>query len=299
MKKTELICLGIILSFILTGCGGGSGGGNPAITGTPVWNAGIGVIIMSTTASFPSLATEGGITASLKDSPALAGGMGFKQWLATQSYHSFAPVAKSLNGNSAITASAISETDWDQSVKYIFLDWQPLSGASYYQVYFLGADGSLNRNVWDSRDNHPNDPAYATKAFLDITEELAGIVKEAGQYQFKVIAYNSSSSKEYPVITVSIGRLMGSFPTVSTADTGSNKLSWAEVDGAEGYKAGIYKDVTLTTVVWDSGEDLLEDTFTTFDPIAGGDYYAVAFAYADENGRPAEITGAISGFTIK
>ncbi len=299
MKKTELVCLGIILSFLFTGCGRESGGGTPAITGTPVWNAGIGVIIKSITASFPSLTREGDISASLKAFPALTGGMGLKQWLATQSYHSFSPIAKSLNGNSVITSSTINETDWDRSVKYIFLDWYPLSGATYYQIYFLGVDGSLNRNVWDSRDNHPNDPAYATKAFLDITEELTGIVKEAGQYQFKVIAYNSSSSKEYPVITVSIGRMMGSFPTVSTADIGANKLSWAKVDGAEGYKAGIYKDDTLTSVVWHSGAALLDDTFTNFDPMAKGYYYAAAFAYADENGRPAEITGAISGFTIE
>ncbi len=296
MKKTGYIGLGILLSFILAGCGGG---GNEAITGTPAWNAGIGVIIESITASFSNSTTEGDVTASLKPSPALAGGLGIKQWLATHSYHSFSPVAKSLNGNGAITASAISQTDWDQSVKYILLDWKPLNGATYYQVYFLGADGSLNQNVWDSRDNHPNDPAFATKAFLDITEELAGIVRKAGQYQFKVIAYNGGVSKEYPAITVSIGRLMGSFPTVSTADIGSNKLSWAKVDGATSYKAGIYKDVTLTTVVWDSGEDLLGDTFAKFGPIAKGYYYAAAFAYADENGQPAEVIGAISGFRIE
>lgn len=298
MKKI-LIALGILLSFIFAGCSRGDGG-NDAITGTPLWNAGIGVIIQSTTSFLPMSATAGDSSSSGKDSFAFVEERGVKQWLATQIYHSFTPAARSFNAISdSTTLSSIDDNDWANSVKYIFLDWQPLNGATYYQVYFLGKDGTASR-VWNSQENHPNDPTYATKAFLDITEELAGIVREAGQYRFKVIAYNGGSSKEYPAITVSIGRLLGTYLRESDIHVSGSQLSWPAIDGASGYKAAVYKDAALTKVAWNSGKVLLQDTFADFGDLSGGDYYAVAFADADdETGRTLEITYATSVFTVK
>ena len=294
MKKAGLFCLGIVVTFILGGCSGGSnGGGSAAITGSPVWNAGIGFITESTTATFPTTATATDQASLLKTSQSLENGMALKRWLATQSFQARTIMAKSLNGNSNIVLSTIDDKVWQNSVKYIYLDWGGLSGVSYYNVYFLESDGK-NKLVWSSQDSHANDPAYTTKAFLDLSEELAGENLTAGQYQFKVIAYNNSCSVEYPVITVSIGRLLGDFPTIT--ELSLNKLSWKPVDGANGgYKVVIYSDAALLMPIWNSGETLLTNPTTSFGILLPAEsYYAAVFAYANENGRTAEITFEIS-----
>lgn len=175
------------------GCGSGGGGGDAPITGEPQWNKGLGVIAASTMKSF---------SASSKMATA---GLNIKEVLNRESFASFSPSAAPSFKSSAFKASAV----WDDdSVKFIYLGWEPLTGATYYQVYFKDTDGTKNIKVWDSQYISKNDPQYATIAYLDLTDELSGkvegaLVNTAGKYKFQVVAYNNSYSKEYPVLTVS------------------------------------------------------------------------------------------------
>jgi hypothetical protein len=296
MKKIRLLLLVTIVVISAAGCGGGdnSGSGDNAITGEPVWNAGIGVIAESVMISF-SMASPG---LSVKERE-------MKGRITAESF-AFPANASSVSRNPEFKASDITDI-WKASIKFIYLDWAPLNGATYYQVYYLGNDGSLNQKVWDSREEHKNDPAYTTKAFLDLSDELTGFdgaLTAAGTYLFKVIAYNSRFSKELPVITVSIGKILSGFPTELQADAGAKHLSWEGVAEAGGYKVGIY-DVSQNRV-WDNtkgGPDLLPPTRTSidFDTLSQGDYTWTVFAYAnDAGGKTAEIAyAAPGGFTVK
>ncbi len=292
--KIIKLSLMIIIVLSIIGCGSGDGGRNDGedtlITGDPVWNKGIGVITESTTAIFSAYAASSNASCVSKE-------ISIKEWLAGES---FVYNAMTAYTKTSFTTSALSTTDWKDAVKYIFLDWNSLNGASYYQVYFLGKDGSQNVKVWDSRDPHPNDRVYTTKAFLDLSDELkkdsVDLVPEAGEYQFKVIAYNKSYSKEYPAITVSIGRLLDKYLKEDEINISGNQLSWPEIGGAsDGYKATVYSDAALTTCSrhWDNAVSPVDLSI-----LPAGDYYGVVFAYADKNGKVAEVTYAIRGFTL-
>ena len=197
----------------------------------------------------------------------------------------------------------INEDVWNGSIKFIFLDWNALNGATYYQVYFLGSDGNQNVQVWDSRQDHPGDPSYTTKAFLDVTDELSGCgIIQGSEYQFKVIAYSGDDSKEYPVITVSIGKELSNIPTNLTANTVSKSLSWTGVTEATSYKAVICSDPNFTVWAWDTGTTRLPappPVPVNFN-LGSGSYSWVVYAYySNPNGRITEITYAISAFTIE
>ena len=297
MKTGKIFLLTVLFILIVSGCGGGSGGGggDTAITGDPIWNAWYGVVAESATASFSSLSTA---SASISTNESA-----LKNVIATESFVTNSKLTFSSAGFSTFN---INQDIWNNSsIKYIYLDWASLKGATYYLVYFLGTDGSKNEEVWDSRDTHPNDPTYTNKAFLDLSDELSVFVTDQGEYQFKVIAYNNSYSKEYPVVTVSIGKLLSNIPTGLTCDTTSKELTWTGVAEASGYKVAIYSDPALQTQEWNSGEELLTSTTTTITtsfstkvlPI--GEYYWAAFAYAIQDGKTAEINFAISAFTLK
>lgn len=294
MKTVRLLLVLAIVIVSAVGCGGGGGGSNPGggdkpITGEPVWNAWSGSVVTSTTATFPNV-----LGASLLANM----GNGLKELLAAETF--VAPI-QPVSANKSLVTFAFDSDVWDSaSFKFIFLDWEPLTGAAYYLVYFLRSDGSWSQ-VWDSREEHQNDPVYPTKAYLDLSDELAGEVGAAGRYQFKVIAKNSSYSKEYPVVTVSLGILMDGVPVPQNYNIATpDQLSWTRVNnGAIGYKLAIYTDATLRKRVWYSGDALLPAAATSksFDPSwAVTGHYWVVFAYAEENGRTAEINYAMSGF---
>lgn len=198
------------------------------------------------------------------------------------------------------------------NISYFYLNWEPLIvdslDADHYEIYYLGPNGTLNEKVWDSRpgvDPHPEDPAYDTgapAAYLDITYELADKVTTAGAYQFRVIGYNAGGtvSKEFPVITASIGKLLSNFPT-GLQYTAPAHLSWTGLTGASGYRVGVFSDQALEISVWNSGVTLLPPTTTSVNVtsglIGGNEYYWSVIAYAlDETGWTAESTRGISGF---
>ncbi len=293
MKIVKLLLMIIIVSSVIgCGSGGGGGGGNdPAITGEPVWNKGLGVVTDSATALFSTA------VASSSASSGWTKEISLKELLVAQS---IVQAANPVHINSGFKAMSLTSEDWGSAVKYIFLDWNPLSGATNYKIYFLGKDGTMNIEVWNSLDPHPNDPVYTTKAYLDLSDELRknseDLVPDAGEYQFKVIAYNKSYSKEYPVITVSIGLLLDKYLKEANIIRTGNQLSWPPIDGATGgYKAAIYSDAALTISPWQTDNAVSPADFGV---LPAGDYYGVVFAYANKNGKPAEVTYAIKGITI-
>lgn len=288
----------VIVIVSAVGCGGGGGGGGDTpITGEPVWNKGLGVIAASTMKLFSASAMA----------PSMAtAGLNIKEVLARESFASFSSPAKPSFRTLDFNASAV----WDGEVKFIYLDWEPLSGATYYQVYFKGADTdgtTKNVKVWDSRYMSDNDPPYATKAYLDLTDELSGkvegaLVDKAGKYQFQVVAYNNSYSKEYPELSVSIGRLLDNYFPAEKPEWDTPNLTWTTINSQNAgtsiyYKAAIYSDDKLQDEVWSEANVTSPAAVDTSELVSGKSYNCVVFGYADENGKPAEVTYSTSGFT--
>ncbi len=294
--KIEKFLLTIILILSLAGCGGGGGkkknDDNP-ITGNPVWKAGFGVVAKSETAFFPSSSrlSTASVSLAMKE-------ITLKRLLAAEP---FVFATNPVYSDTGFRTFGIDPTTnvWLNSIKFIYLDWEPLNGVVYYKAYFLG-DGSQNKEVWDSRIDNPNDPNNTTIAYLDLGDELSECNLKPGQYQFKVIAYNGKYIKEYPAITVSIGIQLEVLPNPNNYADGSRELSWTPVGGASGYKVGIYSDENLQNRVWDSGTELLSKTIITFDTSLIPDkyYYWVVFAYNVRDGKTVEVTMATSGFTL-
>jgi hypothetical protein len=301
MKIVRLLLVLVIIVASTVGCGGGGGGGNPGgsgnpgdgggdtpITGEPVWNAAIGYITESTSSSSSSTSW---IAASMN---ATMNSFNIKEMIAHESFAvPTRPVSQSMVYKAAGTAS--SSINLDNCIKFIYLDWAPLTGATYYKVYFKGEDGTENKEVWDSRSIHSGDPQYLTIAYLDFSDELNG-VSCPGKYKFQTIAYNNSSSKEYPVVTASIGTKLTSLPTGLDGKT-PPKLTWTALSDASEYKVGIYQDSLLRNKVGDSGTTLN----TTFDysslGLADGLYYWAVYACSvDSSNKVVEITFTVSSF---
>src|SRR5690606_36777490 len=75
------------------------------------------------------------------------------------------------------------------NIALVYLKWEKLVEAeiSRYRVYYLGTDGKEEEPVWDSVDEHAEDPVYdpeAPEAYLDLGNELGGYVDSVGEYYF-------------------------------------------------------------------------------------------------------------------
>lgn len=282
----------IVISAV--GCGSGGGGGNPGggdvpITGEPVWNAKIGYIAESISSSSSFMAASANKILNI---------FNIKETLAHESFAVITAPAFQVTSFKAAGAGGTGSI-WDYGIKFIYLDWAPLSGATYYKIYFKGKDGTEDKEVWDSRSINPGDPQHATIAYLDISDELSKYVSEPGEYKFQTIAYNNSYSKEYPVVTASIGTKMTSLPTGLNSST-LNELTWTALAGATGYKVGIYKDSLLRDKAGDSGTTLLSDItfdYSTLNLAANNTYFWVVYACSvDSSNKVVEITFTVSSF---
>lgn len=282
----------IVVSAV--GCGGGGGGnipggGDSPITGEPVWNAAIGYITESISSSSSFVTASAIRTTNI---------LNIKEMITCESFaKTTTPAFQSI----VFKAEGSGSTGgiWNNGIRFIYLDWAPISGATYYKVYFKGMDGNNNIEVWDSRSIHSDDPQYATIAYLDISDELKDCVSGPGEYKFQTIAYNNSYSKEYPVITTSIGTKMSSLPTGLDASKTPN-LAWTALTGATGYKVGIYKDSLLRNKTGDSGTTLLYSTtfdYSTLNLASGFYYWAVYACCVDSSNKVVEITFTVSSFT--
>ncbi|NLY73729.1 MAG: hypothetical protein GX075_00290 [Firmicutes bacterium] len=199
--------------------------------------------------------------------------------------------------------------DLKEHTAYIVLKWDPVNGAKRYQVYYCVNDEE--KIVWDSEEEHPNDPDSEYIAYLDLDEELSekklgmDCIDKPGQYDFRVHAFKSDNTViyQFATVTVSLGMILGDFPTNIKYESGNNQLTWNGVVGADGYRIEIYKEAEYKTRLFDSFEKLgtlIKDT--SFDlteaALDGESYYgAIVNAYAvDDSGQPLEITRGIGGF---
>lgn len=184
-----------------------------------------------------------------------------------------------------------------ENVSFIALSWGPIEGCTAYEVMYL--DNGQWTPVWSSDGFHPEDPQFylaKPEAYLDLGNELAGLIMGAGQYTFKIVATVSTTSVALPQITVSLGVRLADFP--SNLMYTNSQLTWSGVAGASQYR----------TLIYDSADLLVDQTIhvagtTSMSVPAGltpGEYYQwhVDAQALDETGWLAEITRSISGFTL-
>jgi hypothetical protein len=178
--------------------------------------------------------------------------------------------------------------------------WEPLVGITHYQIHYLGADGTADIIVWDSNNSYAGDPVNydpvnnVYQAYLDLSDELKTQNITPGSYHFQVVGIGSSSV--LPQIIIPIGVTLQSCPASLTAST--SQLSWTGVNGANGYRVGIYQDQTLSVQEWVTSS-LITNTFIPIPATinSGYHYWCVDAQALDNTGWTAEITRSVSGFT--
>ncbi|MGE5529026.1 MAG: carboxypeptidase-like regulatory domain-containing protein [Patescibacteria group bacterium] len=193
----------------------------------------------------------------------------------------------------------------EQNAAFVYLEWEPITDATGYKVYFAATD----EEIWVSGAEHPGDPdAYSGglyRAYLDLDQpdELGGLVTATGVYGFKVVAeLSGGGALELPVIQVSLGRVLSTYPVLATdcLNPATHVLSWAPVTEADGYRVRVY-DEAQTLLLVDSETPLLVTTSYDLsgDPnLIHETYYhaRVDAQHLDATGWPAEITRGIGGF---
>ncbi|HEX3047427.1 MAG TPA: carboxypeptidase-like regulatory domain-containing protein [Bacillota bacterium] len=227
---------------------------------------------------------------------------------------------KSRFNSASISAMSATQQVLNDNISFVLLSWGVLTDDEYaqcndhFKVYYLGPSGTENIKVWDSRDSHPEDPDYnpgAPRAFLDLSNELAELVENAGTYIFRITGYDNLETKSFnlPKITVSLGMKMDKYATNLYYATNNNPptLNWDVLTGVDGYRIGIYNDAGLEQLVWDSQNSAETDGYLPPSAISIGiptslsantHYYWCVNAYSfDDTGWPEEITRGISGFT--
>jgi hypothetical protein len=294
MKKLTLLTAALLMAAINAGCGGGGGHG---WAGQIRWKAAYGVLSAGNYGFQAAAMGSASTVAALKKA-------------ITRGATGGAPHASSLDPvrAAAVNTASVSTALWNSSLKYIYLNWEPLSGASDFTVYYLGPDGTQNEQVWPPPDGSPEDPDYNSSdpaVYLDLSVELAGLVKDPGSYQFRLTASKGSETKQ-STITVSIGTILNQCPAPANPLYISSRLNWSAVTAAPGYTVGytvgIYKDsFTSANEIWRTPA-AIPDLFVTLPPSGvtmtpGDDYLCSINARAvDTNGKIVEITNATSGF---
>lgn len=192
------------------------------------------------------------------------------------------------------------------NISFFKITWEPLkeTWVHHYRIDYV--DDDVVTLVWDSQDAHPEDPDFDSAhpaAYLDLDNELVGIISSAGKYQFRItgLRADENQEKELPVIDASIGMFLDTFPTKLTKN--GAQLSWTAVTGASGYRVRVCSDVSLSEIseAWESGDELLAPETTQVTPTgltAENDYYWSVGDYAnDGTGWTAEIALGRSGMT--
>ncbi len=300
MKKLTLLTAILLMAAIAitAGCGGGS----HSWSGQLAWRASYGVV--SDASSYGS----SGIRSAAIGSAAAAASLASLKEAITRGATGGGSYASNLGpARAAVVGSAGVDRDlWDKSLKYIYLNWEPLSGASSFTVYYLGPDGTQNEPVWTWPGVSPEDPAYNNSdpaAYLDLSDELVGLVEAPGSYQFRLTAFKGSEVKHSNIITVSIGTILNECP--ANPQYTSSRLSWTEVTAAAGYTVGytvgLYKDsFSPADEVWRTPA-AIPDPFLSLPPngvTMNLDYYlcSINARAVNATGKIAEITNTISGF---
>ncbi len=283
----NLMTMTIILG--LAGCGGG---GSKSAT-APVYQAGgTGVILQS---KHGEIEIEG--QSFMKSALSVSVNPTMKQMnLTTDGFRS--QTFKVSSGTPAVDQEFL-----EKNIAYIVLTWDQVNGAGRYQVFYG------EQKVWDSKNPHPKDPDSdrLTIAYLDLDEELSeeklgsAFINGPGQYEFRVYALKSNTNDtvihQFSAVTVSLGMILGDFPTEIEYDSDIRQLAWIEVKEADGYRVEIYEESDYKTRLFDSGTTLLTTTscdLTGADLEADKPYFPIVNAYAvDGSGRPLEITRGI------
>jgi hypothetical protein len=264
-----------ILAASLAGCGGGGGSTPP-----PAYNVqGVGVIMQNR------------ITAQS------LGGSINPAWKTIDLSGTFQPLAAVKN----VHALSVSDDFLQNNPAYIYLKWDPVNGASHYQISYQGAV------VWDSDDSHTDDPTFidaSPQAYLDLDKELDRKISSAGQYPFQVTAFNEATElAQLPAVTVSLGMILERYPANISYTSSDFSLAWEAVQNASGYRVRVYDGLWAELAAAGSGTTLLTGTNYSISGsgkgLTAGTHYnlTVDAISVDGSGKPVEIARGISGFT--
>jgi hypothetical protein len=285
MKRLNWVLIASFLGIIvlLSGCGGGGGGSTPPAFSNVI---GIGVVMQSSSSiGIESIGGNRSVDPALKEIV-----------LPPNSFR--AQQAENFKSN-AFKIASMSTTLLTGNPAFIYLQWDPVSGANDYQVSYQG------NTVWDSDTTHPHgsqsgDPAFnpaAPKAYLDLDQELNKLISSPDVYTFQITALNGTTTIALATVTASLGMYLENYPGNIGYTQGTAQLTWDVVSKASGYHIRAYLEDWTKKL--DSGSTLVTGSPYTFTGLTSGTYYNVTVdaQYLDDgSSTPLEITRGLTKF---
>src|SRR5690554_4495037 len=138
-----------------------------------------------------------------------------------------------IGGRLSVDICSMPDDKIKNNPSLVLLVWEPVSGTSDYEIYFV-TDGS-EELVWGSSSVDPGvDPEFDSDepaAYLDNDDELSGSLEQAGTYSF-IIKADGNKIVQVPV---SIGQVLDRYPEGINYNASTETLNWSDVDKADDY----------------------------------------------------------------